>query len=51
MSRNYKKVEKYFNLNLWSTKMVFSAVNHWITADEYKQITGLEYDPVISEGN
>lgn len=45
MSKNFNKVKNYYNKHLWTKKMVWNAVNRWITAEEYKQITGEEYVP------
>lgn len=43
MSRNFSKVQTYYEKGLWSIKMVQDAVGRWITEDEYKQITGQDY--------
>lgn len=43
MSKNFKKVKQYYGLKLWNLAKVQSAVGKWITADEYKEITGLLY--------
>ena len=44
MSKNYNKVKKYYNENLWNKKMVKNAVvKKWITPEEYKEITGEDY--------
>ena len=43
-SKHYEKVEKYYERGLWSKARVHKAVEcKWITADEYKEITGEEY--------
>lgn len=42
-SKNFTKVKQYYNLNLWSLAKVQSAVGKWITKEEYKEITGMEY--------
>ncbi len=42
-SKNFNKVKKYYDLELWSLEKVASAVGKWITASEYKEITGLSY--------
>lgn len=45
MSKKYAKVKKYYDNGLWSISRVREAVEHgWITADEFKQITGHEYE-------
>ena len=43
-SKNYEKVKKYYDRDQWSLRMVWKAVNKWITVDEYKEITGYDYD-------
>lgn len=43
MSPHYEEVKKYYDLGYWSKKMVWNAVDRWITAEEYKEITGEEY--------
>lgn len=40
MSKNFLKVEKYYNAGLWSLGMVRNAVGRWITAEEFTEITG-----------
>lgn len=45
MSDKYEKVKKYYDDGLWSTDKVKNAVVHkWITSDEYKEITGEDYE-------
>ncbi|OFV72125.1 XkdX family protein [Acetobacterium wieringae] len=40
----FEKIKSYFDRELWTTEMVANAVvKGKITADEYKQITGLDY--------
>jgi hypothetical protein len=43
MSKNYAKVKQYYEMGLWNKSMVLNAVGRWITADEYKTITGDDY--------
>lgn len=43
MSKNFKKVKQYYDLKLWNLQKVQSAVGKWITAAEYKEITGKTY--------
>lgn len=43
-SKNFNKVKQYYDLKLWNLAKVSSAVGKWITADEYKVITGLSYN-------
>lgn len=45
MSKKYNLVKKYYEQGLWSKRRVHDAVvKGWITADEYKEITGEEYE-------
>lgn len=48
-SKNYEKVKKYYDSDLWSKKRVYDAVSNpasapWITQAEYKEITGETYE-------
>lgn len=43
MSKNYDKVKKFYDADLWSLGMVRNAVGRWITVEEYKMITGQDY--------
>lgn len=43
MSKNFGKVKQFYDACLWSLGMVRNAVGRWITATEYKEITGLDY--------
>lgn len=43
MSNKYELVKDYYDRGLWSIERVHSAVGKWITAEEYKQITGEDY--------
>ena len=44
MSKHFKKVKGYFDSGLWSIERVRNAVvKGWITAQEYKTITGEVY--------
>ena len=43
-SKNYEKVKGYFDAGRWSLDRVHSAVGKWITAEEYKEITGEDYE-------
>ena len=43
MSKNYGKVKGYYDAALWSLGMVRNAVDRWITAEEYREITGQDY--------
>ena len=43
-SKNFEKVKNYYDNGLWSIHRVHEAVvKEWITADEYKEITGEDY--------
>lgn len=44
MSPNYEKVKGYYDTKRWTKTMVWNAVGKWITAEEYKLITGEEYE-------
>ena len=45
-SKKYEKVKNYYNNGdngLWTKTQVYNAVGRWITAEEYKEITGEDY--------
>jgi hypothetical protein len=43
-SPKFNKVKQYFDNNLWDINKVKNAVIHnWITEDEFKEITTLDY--------
>ena len=48
-SENFEKVKFYYNSKrldgrrMWTINMVRNAVGKWITADEFKEITGDTY--------
>ena len=45
MSKHFKKVKSYYDSGLWSIERVRNAVlKGWITAEEFKAITGEEYE-------
>ena len=45
MSKHYNKVKKWYDMGMWGAEAVKNAVKKgWITADEYKEITGEDYD-------
>lgn len=45
MSANFEKVKNYYDKGLWSIERVVKAVvKGWITAAEYKEITGEDYE-------
>lgn len=44
-SAKYEKVKRYYDKGLWTKEMVRNAVvKEWITAEEYKEITGEDYN-------
>lgn len=44
MSKNYEKVKGFYDASLWTLGMTRNAVDRWITAAEYLEITGKEYE-------
>ena len=42
-SKNFEKVKSYYEKGLWGIERVYAVVGKWITADEFKEITGSEY--------
>ena len=43
-SKNFEKVKTYYDDGMWNIAKVHNAVGKWITAEEYKEITGEDYD-------
>jgi hypothetical protein len=43
MSKNFGIVKGFYNNRLWSIGMVRNAVSLWITAEEFLEITGIDY--------
>ena len=44
-SKKFAKVKSYYDNGIWAINRVYEAVGHgWITAEEYKEITGFDYD-------
>lgn len=43
MSKNFNKVKRFYDSGLWTIGMVRNAVGKWITAEEFKEITGKEF--------
>ena len=44
MSKHFEMVKNYFDKGLWSITRVRNAViKGWITAEEFKMITGTDY--------
>ena len=45
MSNKFRKVKTFYDSGLWSKGRVHDAVvKGWITADDYAEITGEEYE-------
>lgn len=44
MSKNFEKVKRFYDADLWTIEMVRKAVGRWITTEEYLEITGNEYE-------
>lgn len=45
MSKNFEKVKKYYDNGIWNkTKVKNAVVKKWITEEEYKEITGEDYE-------
>ena len=43
-SARYEQVKRYYDTGLWDIAKIRNAVvKGWITADEYKEITGQDY--------
>lgn len=43
-SKNYEKVKNFYDCGVWNEARVRNAVlKGWITAAEYKEITGADY--------
>lgn len=40
----YEKVKNFYMSKLWPLNWVENAVDKWITADEFQEITGKEYE-------
>ena len=48
MSKHFKKVKGYYDSGLWSIERVRNAVGKaWSTQEEYKIITGEEYNTAV----
>lgn len=44
-SKNFAKVKNYYDMGFWSKAKVHNAVvKNWITAEEYEEITGEDYE-------
>jgi hypothetical protein len=43
MSKNFEKVKRYYDLELWDIEKVRAAVDKWITEEEFELITGEKY--------
>jgi hypothetical protein len=40
----FEKVKGFYDVGLWSVRMVWNAVDRWITEKEYQDITGKKYE-------
>ena len=51
-SKKFEMVKEFYQLRFWSLRMTRNAVvKSWITAEEFKEITGKDYEePAQSEG-
>ena len=43
-SKNFEKVKAYYDNGIWNKARVHNAVGKWITKEEYKEITGKDYE-------
>lgn len=43
-SKKFDDVKGFYDDKLWSITKVKNAVGRWITADEFKEITGIDYE-------
>ncbi|MBR2207199.1 MAG: XkdX family protein [Synergistaceae bacterium] len=44
MSEKFEEVKKYFDMGFWTEqKLKYAVKKSWITAGEFKSITGKEY--------
>lgn len=43
-SKNFEKVKKYYDENLWNKERVYNVVGKWITKEEYEEITDEKYE-------
>ena len=46
-SPKFELVKWYYDHDRWNSAMVKNAVGRWITAEEYREITGEEYQEEI----
>lgn len=40
----FARVKDYYNRGVWTIEMVRNAVGRWITAEQFKEITGEDYE-------
>ena len=40
----FEIVKEFYDAKLWSVGMVWNAVERWITAEEFREITGKKYE-------
>ena len=49
-SKKYSMLKSYYWMGFWTIKMMRCAVvKKWITADEFKEITGEDYEPANTQ--
>lgn len=49
MNKNFDYVKRFYNTDAWPLNWVQDAVNRWITAAEYHEITGKEYEKKLGK--
>lgn len=50
MSENFEKLKGYYEAGLWTAKQIGDAVSKgWLTAGEYREITGKGYTPTQTQ--
>lgn len=50
-SKNFEKIKKYYEKQLWSLRMVYNVVGKktGITKEQFQEITGIPYDSIDPE--
>ena len=43
-SKKFDKVKEFYDNGIWNISRVHNAVGKWITEEEYKEITGQDYE-------
>lgn len=49
-SKDFKKVQMYYKMGIYTKQMVHMLVGKLITADEYEEITGEPYESDAQDG-